>query len=110
MRVALHSFLREGQELAYEDAHRVIPPDLLAALQRVGITEWSIWRSGNHLFHLVDCEDFAAALTQLAGDPVDQRWQETMSAYVEGFATNPEGAGGQGLRHVWTLSEQAAAE
>lgn len=107
MRVALHSFLHEGQELAYEEAHQTIPPDLLAALQRVGIKDWSIWRSGNHLFHLVDCADFGAALAELADDPVDQRWQQTMSAYVEGFAQNPDGPGGQGLRHVWTMSAQA---
>ena len=107
MRVTLHSLLREGREVDYEVAHRRVPDDLLAALRRVGIREWAIWRSGTNLFHVVDCDDFEAALRQLADDPVDQRWQETMSAFVEGFARNPDGTAGMALRHVWTLSEQA---
>ncbi|WP_422771100.1 L-rhamnose mutarotase [Plantactinospora sp. WMMC1484] len=110
MRVALHSFLHDGRETGYEEAHRTVPDDLLAALQRVGITEWVIWRSGRHLFHLVDCADFAAAMRELDGDPVNQRWQEFMAGYVERFAEDPDGAAGLGLRHVWTLTEQAGTE
>lgn len=108
MRVGLHSFLRDGQESGYEEAHRVVPADMLAALQRVGIRDWSIWRSGRHLFHVVDCDDFAAAMRALETDPVNERWQETMAAYVEGFAENPDGPAGLGLWHVWTLTDQAA--
>jgi L-rhamnose mutarotase len=109
MRIALHSFLHSGQELGYEQAHRVIPDDLLAALRRAGIRDWAIWRDGQDLFHIVDCDDFDAAQRALADDPVNQRWQETMSAYVARFAENPEGAAGVALRHVWTLSEQAGS-
>jgi L-rhamnose mutarotase len=107
MRIALHSFLHPGQELGYEQAHRTIPDDLLAALQRAGIRDWAIWRDGRDLFHIVDCDDFDAAQRALADDPVNQRWQQTMSAYVARFADNPDGAAGMALRHVWTLSEQA---
>jgi L-rhamnose mutarotase len=107
VRIALHSRLQDGQELAYEDAHRTIPDDLVAAFREVGITDWTIWRSGRDLFHLVDCADFEAALRRLAGDPADQRWQQTMRAYVAGFAEHPEGVAGMGLRHVWSLSGQA---
>jgi len=109
MRVALHSFLRDGQEAGYEEAHRVVPDDLLAALQRVGITDWAIWRSGQNLFHLVECDDFDAAMRALEHDPVNERWQEYIGAFVDRFAENPDGAAGMGLRHVWTLTEQAAA-
>jgi L-rhamnose mutarotase len=109
MWVALHSVLRPGQGRGYEAAHERIPDDLLALLQRVGIRDWRIWRSGSDLFHLVDCDDFEGALRQLADDPVDQRWQQAMAVYLEGFAANPNGVAGMGLRHVWSLSEQAAS-
>jgi L-rhamnose mutarotase len=109
MRIALHSFLHSGQELGYEQAHQVIPDDLLAALRRAGIRDWAIWRDGQDLFHIVDCDDFDSAQRALADDPANQRWQETMSAYVARFAENPEGAAGVALRHVWTLSEQAGS-
>jgi L-rhamnose mutarotase len=109
MRIALHSVLHDGAELGYEQAHRVVPDDLLAALRRAGIRDWAIWRDGRDLFHVVDCDDFDAAQRALADDPVNQRWQETMAAYVARFTENPEGAAGMGLRHVWTLREQAGS-
>ena len=108
--IALHSRLAEGSETAYDTEHATVWPELITAMQRAGIADWRIWRSGRDLFHLVDCDDFDAALKQLANDPDDQRWQRHMSRFVVGFAENPEGAGGRGLRHVWSLSEQLAAE
>ncbi len=107
MRVALHSVLREGQEEAYEREHATVWPDLLAALQRVGIREWTIWRSGRHLFHVVDADDFDRAMAELQHDPVNERWQAHMAAFVDHFEADPDGAAGMGLRHVWTLTEQA---
>ena len=104
---ALHSRLIEGTESAYEAEHATVWPELITAMQRAGIRDWRIWRSGRDLFHLVDCDDFEAALRQLADDPDDRRWQRHMSAYVEGFA---ETADSRVLRRVGALSEQLAAE
>ena len=105
-RLALHSRLIPGTEEAYEIEHARVWPELIAVMRTAGITDWSIWRSGRDLFHLVECDDFEAAVAQLKQDPVDQRWQQHMSQFVEGFAENPEGVAGQSLRHVWTMSEQ----
>ncbi len=107
MKVALHSVLREGQEEAYEREHARIWPDVLAALQRVGVREWVIWRSGRHLFHVVEADDFARAMADLEHDPVNERWQVHMAAFVDHFEADPDDAAGPGLRHVWTMSEQA---
>ena len=46
MEVALHTRLRPGAEQAYELAHREVPPLLLEAIRAVGVTSWTIWRSG----------------------------------------------------------------
>jgi L-rhamnose mutarotase len=105
-RLALHSRLIPGTEEAYELEHARVWPELIAVMRAAGITDWSIWRSGRDLFHLVVSDDFEAAVAQLKTDPVDQRWQQHMSQFVEGFAQNPEGVAGQSLRHVWTMSEQ----
>lgn len=107
MKLALHSVLREGQEEAYESEHAAVPPDLLDALQRAGIQDWTIWRSGRHLFHVVETDDFDAAMAQLATDAVNARWQEHMKAFVDHFEEHPDGAAGLGLRHVWTMRQQA---
>jgi L-rhamnose mutarotase len=102
VRIGLHSILRAGQEEAYEREHAVVWPDLLAALRRAGISDWTIWRSGRHLFHVVETDDFAGAMDRLAVDPVNERWQAHMAAFVDHFEPDP--------RHVWTLREQARGE
>ncbi|MDX3229319.1 L-rhamnose mutarotase [Streptomyces sp. ME19-01-6] len=114
MRVALHSVLKEGQEAGYEEVHATVPADLLEALGRAGITNWRIWRSGRHLFHLVDCADFAAAMATLDHDPVNRRWQAFIGDYVDHFETtdgSPAGVSADmALGRVWELRAQAAAE
>lgn len=110
MRVVLHSVLREGQESAYELAHAKIRPDLMASLQSAGIHDWAIWRSGRDLFHLVDCEDFDAAMKTLAGDPVNACWQTEMAQYVDHFV-NAAGDSELGISQwVWTLTTQLEGE
>lgn len=83
--VVLVSHLRPGQEAGYEQAHARIPEDLLATLRRVGVRDWTIWREGTTLLHLVDVDDYAAVEDRLVGDPVNGRWQAEMAAYVDGF-------------------------
>ena len=110
MTVALHSVLQDGQEEAYEKEHATVWPELLAALQAAGIRDWTIWRSGRHLFHVVDTDDFAGAMDRLAGDPVNGRWQEHMGTFVDHFeehVTSEAGEAGLPMRHVWTMAEQA---
>ena len=101
--VALHTVLKPGREADYDVAHERIPDDLLAAHRRAGITDWSIWRSGPHLFHLVECDDFPAALRQLEHDPANERWQEFIGAYLERATTMSDGAT---LPLVWRMRNQ----
>ncbi|WP_052850008.1 L-rhamnose mutarotase [Streptomyces avicenniae] len=114
MRIALHSVIRQGQEAGYEAVHATVPSDLLASLRAAGISDWTIWRSGDHLFHLVETDDFAAAMAALDDDPVNHRWQEFIGAYVDHFETtdgHPAGPGaGMALGQVWNLAAQARTQ
>lgn len=105
MIVALHSVIREGRELDYESEHAAVWPDLVDTLQRVGITEWKIWRSGRNLFHVVETDDFEGAMRRLEIDPVNQRWQDHINTIVDHFE---EGPAGMPIRFVWSLADQAA--
>ena len=73
MIVALHSVLRVGAEADYDTRHESIPDDLAVTFRRIGIHDWSIWRSGLDLFHLVDCDDWLAANDALADGPCQCR-------------------------------------
>jgi L-rhamnose mutarotase len=98
---ALHSVLKPGREADYDRVHARVPEELAQALVDAGIREWRIWRSGRDLFHLVECDDFDAALKTLEDDPRDQRWQEFINQYVDHFE-----APANGLPLVWQLSAQ----
>ncbi|SDY84795.1 L-rhamnose mutarotase [Herbiconiux ginsengi] len=108
MRVALHSLTRDGAESGYDQTHAVIPAALAARFAELGIHDWTIWRSGRHLFHLVECDDFLAAMAALDGDPVNAEWQATIGPFVDHFEVNGVGEGDAGLPVplVWRLRTQ----
>jgi L-rhamnose mutarotase len=109
MRLALHSVIREGAEAAYAKTHGRVPRDLLDSFDRFGITSWTIWRSGRDLFHLVEADDFGAALDLLAEDPANQRWQAVIGPFVETFTGGQDGEPAA-LSEVWDLKEQKKDE
>ena len=82
-RVGLHTRLRPGAEAEYDTLHLAVWPEVLAAIQRVGITRWLIFRDGLDLFHYVECGDYDAAIAELAGDPVNVRWQAEVAPLME---------------------------
>jgi L-rhamnose mutarotase len=82
-RVGLHTRLRPGVEDRYDELHRSVWPDVLTAIKRAGITRWLIFRDGLDLFHYVECADYDAAIAELAGDPVNVRWQAEVAPLME---------------------------
>ncbi|MGY2061136.1 L-rhamnose mutarotase, partial [Nocardia gipuzkoensis] len=66
MRIALHTRLSPGAEADYEAAHRAVPGELTAAIRAAGATDWTIWRSGTDLFHVIDCESYERLLAELS--------------------------------------------
>jgi L-rhamnose mutarotase len=105
VRVALHTRLKPGAEEAYEQAHREVPPELVAAIRAAGVRDWTIWRSGRELFHVVDCDDYARLLQELEELPVNVTWQARMDELLE--VVHDYGAAGAEatLPVVWRLSE-----
>jgi L-rhamnose mutarotase len=79
MKVGIHTRLKPGVEERYEEYHREVWPDVLAAIRRAGITEYLIFRDGLDLFHYIECDDYDRAIEDLAVDPVNIRWQAEMA-------------------------------
>ncbi len=67
----------------YEHEHTRVWPEMLASLKTAGISEYSIFRHGQDLFLYMHADDFDRAWQQLAGDPVNQRWQTFMARLFE---------------------------
>ncbi|MDX2646833.1 L-rhamnose mutarotase [Streptomyces sp. PA03-1a] len=103
MRVALHTKVRADRIAAYEAAHREVPAELTAAIRGAGVREWTIWRSGGDLFHLLDVGDYPAMLAALERLPVNIAWQARMAELQEvAHDYSAEGAGAP-LPVVWQL-------
>ncbi|MFF3391958.1 L-rhamnose mutarotase [Streptomyces sp. NPDC002669] len=103
MRIALHTKVRADRIEEYEAAHREVPAELTEAIRAAGATSWTIWRSGTDLFHVIDCEDYAALLARLEKLPVNIAWQARMDQLLD-VAHDYSSDGAQaGLPVAWEL-------
>lgn len=99
--IALHTRLAPGKEADYDRIHAVIPPELDAALRAAGVLDWRIWRSGLDLFHVVDCEDYAAMRAFLREHPANVPWQARMGELLD--VPDDYSGGDSGIPQVWQL-------
>ena len=103
MRIALHTRVRADRIAEYEQAHREVPTELTKAIRAAGATSWTIWRSGTDLFHLIDCDDYAALLAQLESLPVNVSWQTKMTELLDVVHDYSADGAEAGLPAVWQL-------
>ncbi|MFE9428824.1 L-rhamnose mutarotase [Kitasatospora sp. NPDC006697] len=103
MRIALHTRVREDRIAEYEAAHREVPVELTDAIRAASATEWTIWRSGTELFHLLECEDYARLLAELEELPVNIAWQARMGELLAVSHDYSEAGAEAGLPVVWQL-------
>ncbi|WP_405852275.1 L-rhamnose mutarotase [Streptomyces sp. NBC_00090] len=103
MRVALHTRVRADRIDAYEAAHRAVPSELTDAIRAAGVTEWTIWRSGRDLFHVVECADYAHLLDHLEKLPVNIEWQARMAELLDVVHDYSAEGAAAGLPTVWQL-------
>jgi L-rhamnose mutarotase len=83
VRVALHTKVRADRVEEYEAAHREVPQELAAAIGAAGVSEWTIWRSGTDLFHVLEVEDYQAMIAELDKLPVNIAWQARMAELLD---------------------------
>ncbi|MDX3522727.1 L-rhamnose mutarotase [Streptomyces scabiei] len=103
MRVALHTKVRADRVQEYEAAHREVPEELTTAIRAAGVSEWTIWRSGTDLFHVLEVEDYAAMIAELERLPVNIVWQARMADLLDVVHDYSAEGSGAGLPVVWEL-------
>jgi L-rhamnose mutarotase len=81
VRVAIHTRLREDGIEGYQAAHDDIPAEIVDLLKAGGATSWTIWRNGVDLFHLVECEDWAALQAFMSDKEADHAWQARVGVF-----------------------------
>jgi len=78
MRVASVIRLRPEHEDAYRALHRAVWPDVLAALARAHVRNYSIFLRDGVLFSYLeyDGDDYPADMAAIAADETTRRWWE----------------------------------
>ncbi|HXJ07129.1 MAG TPA: L-rhamnose mutarotase [Candidatus Acidoferrum sp.] len=82
-RMAFRLRIKPGKEDEYDSAHRKVWPALLAKLNEVGISKYSIFRREQDLFLFMHVDDFEAAWRALDRDPTNLKWQQEMAPLFE---------------------------
>jgi L-rhamnose mutarotase len=103
-RILSRTRLRAGSEEAYERVHASVPPELASRLRAAGVHDWTIWRDGQDLVHLIEVEDYRAMRRALADDPVNVEWQAVVNPLLE--ADDDYSGNDDGVPRVWSLAEQ----
>ncbi|CAM5266332.1 L-rhamnose mutarotase [Streptomyces aurantiogriseus] len=103
MRIALHTKVRADRVEEYEAAHREVPEALTAAIRAAGVSEWTIWRSGTDLFHLLEVENYAAMIAELEKLPVNIAWQARMAELLDVVHDYSAEGADASLPVVWQL-------
>ena len=67
----------------YVEAHRAVWPEMLEALRRAGIRNYSIFRHGSEVFGYFESDDLEAAGAYMASQEVNARWQDEMASLLE---------------------------
>jgi len=78
------------------------PDERPAPIRSAGARRWTIWRSGLELFHVIECDDYARLLAELAELPVNVAWQQRMAGLLD-VVDYGEGGAAAGLPVVWEL-------
>ena len=67
----------------YVETHRRVWPEMLDALRRAGIRNYTIFRHGNEMFGYFEADDLEAAGRYLEAQEVVSRWQDAMAELLE---------------------------
>lgn len=103
-RILSRTRLRAGNEVAYDAVHAAVPLELATRLREAGVHDWTIWRDGLDLVHLIEVEDYRAMRRSLADDPVNARWQAVVNPLLE--AADDYSGSDDGVPRVWSLAAQ----
>jgi len=84
----------------YVAAHRDVWPEMLDALRRAGIRNYTIFRDGNQVFGYFEADDLAGAERFMAAQPVSARWQDSMAELLQQRVSD---GGPSGLEEIFRL-------
>jgi L-rhamnose mutarotase len=91
-----------GQEAEYKRRHDEIWPELVADIKAAGLSNYSLFRSGQQIVAYVECDpDAATAFAKLADSEANARWAKWFEDVI--VALTDEDGNMDTLDEVWHL-------
>ena len=75
--------VRPGYEDEYKKRHDEIWPEMLDALKKAGLRNYTIFRHGLTLFGYFETDDLEKSVGALAKDAVNERWSQSMTPLMK---------------------------
>jgi L-rhamnose mutarotase len=75
--------VRPGYEDEYKKRHDEIWPEMLDALKKAGLRNYTIFRHGLTLFGYFETDDLEKSVGALAKDAVNERWSKSMTPLMK---------------------------
>lgn len=97
-RIGFIMHVRPGSEQEYKRRHDEIWPEMLEAMTRAGIRNYTIFMHGTALFNYFECEDWQAAVQKMGETDVSARW----GAYMSDIMEPVEGGGQDRFPPLWS--------
>lgn len=97
--------LPEENAEEYLRLHRAVWPEVLDALRRANVTNYSIYRRDSLLFSYMEYRgsDLEADMASIANDPATQRWWEVVMPLQQTMRSTPDGDWWAPLEEVFHL-------
>ncbi|MDR2613457.1 MAG: L-rhamnose mutarotase [Deltaproteobacteria bacterium] len=95
----------------YEEAHRLIWPEIAANIRAQGVLDMEIWRIGTRLFMIMDVDDsfsFDRAAVLADAEPAVGRWEKAMWKYQVPTPWTLPGGKWTPMERVFSLAGQPA--
>jgi L-rhamnose mutarotase len=84
MRTCFLLKVRKEKVAEYKQRHAAVWPEMIAALERTGWKNYSIFlRPDGLLVGYVEADDFEKACAAMKEEPVNERWQKEMIPFFE---------------------------
>lgn len=79
---AFHLVLKPGMGQRYIDLHSPVPPEISAQLSQAGISNFSIFRDGDHIFGVLNYGS-ESQLKEFLGSDVSPAWTKEIISICE---------------------------
>ncbi len=101
MRYAFHLIIKDESKVEeYDKRHAKVWPEMISMLKEAGVSNYSIYRDGVHVFGYWECDDVKKTLDFINSSNINTKWQTYMNDII---LEAPEKRTDKGMKEVFHM-------